>query len=104
VDYLLWSLTSKKGGDGSQRRVKCPTCRLRVHMNDIALARPGGGAAQANQRGADGAVTTAGALPGEETLTVSGEFGTKTTAVVRRLKWILLDPVRHLTQPFSITA
>jgi hypothetical protein len=24
------------------RRVKCPTCRLRVHVNDIALARSGG--------------------------------------------------------------
>jgi hypothetical protein len=75
-----------------------------VHVNDIALARSGGGAAQASQRGAGGAVTTAGALPGEDTLTVSGEFGTKTTAVVRRLKWILRDPVRHLIQPLSITA
>jgi len=80
---------------------------MSANVNDIALARSGGGAAQGSQRGGGGggALTTAGALEGEETLTVSGEFGTKTMAVVRRLKWILRDPVRRLyLQPFSIRA
>ena len=66
------------------RRVKCPTCRLRVHVGDIALAR--GGTPSLEGREGGGAE---GLMEGEAGVRVEGEFGTKVTAVVRRLKWIL---------------
>ncbi|GIL56939.1 hypothetical protein Vafri_12224 [Volvox africanus] len=73
-----------------QKRVTCPTCRMRVHIADIAHIHPGldVGSERANG-GAGGSGGSSGPWAGEAALAVRGSFGTKIEAVVRRIKFVL---------------
>lgn len=97
------------------QRIRCPTCRTAVHVNDIAyidnratVVQPGPGAAAAAGQQADGAGALAGTgseqgrgwsldAEGEAQIAVKGQYGTKLEAVVRRILAITrADPMARL--------
>lgn len=112
-----------------QRRINCPTCRARTHVSDVAYVDSGRGSTYAyvstestrpaagdgmaslgspRRRSSDAGASSSNSKPnggycwqGEQQLIVSGSYGIKIEALLRRLLFIMQQDVSNKVIVFS---